>query len=121
MQKRDIAILDFGSEKITVVIGTKDVNNTFVVRGKGESDYAGFMDAEFLEPEKLKIAMGDAIANAEEDANVQIKKLYIGVPAEFCYCVCKNVSENSWHSGGNFNSVAFGEIVGNPIFSPYFS
>ena len=93
MQKRDIAILDFGSEKITVVVGTKDVNNTFVIRGKGESDYAGFMNAEFLEPEKLKLAMGDAIANAEEDANVQIKKLYIGVPAEFCYCVCKNVSE----------------------------
>ena len=42
MQKKEIAILDFGSEKLTVVVGSKDVNNTFVIRGKGESDYAGF-------------------------------------------------------------------------------
>ena len=93
MQKKEIAILDFGSEKLTVVVGSKDVNNTFVIRGKGESDYAGFLDGEFLEPEKLKIAMGVAISNAEEDANTEIHKLYIGVPAEFCYCVCKNVSQ----------------------------
>lgn len=37
--------------------------------------------------------MGVAISNAEEDANTEIHKLYIGVPAEFCYCVCKNVSQ----------------------------
>ncbi len=94
MQKKEIAILDFGSEKITVVVGSKDVNNTFVIRGKGESDYAGFLDGEFLEPDKLKVAMGVAISNAEEDANIEIHKLYIGVPAEFCYCVCKNVSKS---------------------------
>ena len=94
MQKKEIAILDFGSEKITVVVGSKDVNNTFVIRGKGESDYAGFLDGEFLEPDKLKNAMDVAISNAEEDAGVAINKLYIGVPAEFCYCVCKKVSQS---------------------------
>ena len=94
MQKKDVAILDFGSEKITVFVGHRDVNNTFAISGVGESEYAGFLNGEFLEPDKLKVAMGVAITNAEENAKCSIHQLYIGVPAEFCYCICKNASLN---------------------------
>ncbi len=94
MAKSDVAILDFGSEKISVIIGSRDVNNTFSIKGVGESEYAGFMDGEFLQPEQLKLAMGLALTNAEVNSKTKISKLYVGVPAEFSFCVCKSVTQN---------------------------
>lgn len=93
MAKKDVAILDFGSEKISVIIGASDVNNTFAIKGVGYSEYAGFMDGEFLEPENLKLAMGLAINNAELNSKTEIKELYIGVPTEFSFCICKTASQ----------------------------
>ncbi|MDR0850213.1 MAG: hypothetical protein LBN07_01880 [Christensenellaceae bacterium] len=93
-KKEEVAVLDFGSERITVVIGTRDVNNTFRVMGSGEAEYAGFMDGEFLEIQELKLAMGMAISNAEGNSKTEIKELFIGVPTEFLFCVCKNVGQN---------------------------
>ena len=93
MSKTDVAILDFGSEKISVIIGRRDVNNTFSIKGVGESEYAGFMNGEFLQPEQLKLAMGLALNNAEVNSKTKISKLYVGVPAEFSFCVCKNISQ----------------------------
>ncbi len=93
MAKKDVAILDFGSEKISVIIGCSDVNNTFAIKGVGESEYAGFMNGDFLEPETLKLAMGLAINNAEQNSKTSIKELYIGVPTEFSMCVCGSASQ----------------------------
>ena len=93
-KKEEVAVLDFGSERITVVIGSRDVNNTFKISGSGEAEYAGFMDGEFLEPQELKLAMGAAIGNAETNSRTEIRELCIGVPTEFLFCVCKNVGQN---------------------------
>ena len=97
MAKKDVAILDFGSEKISVIIASEDVNNTFAIKGVGECEYAGFMDGNFLEPENLKLAMGLAINNAELNSKMEIreeiKELYIGVPTEFTFCVCNTASQ----------------------------
>ena len=93
-KKEEVAVLDFGSERITVVIGTRGVNNTFNIRGSGEAEYAGFMDGEFLEPQEMKLAMGMAISNAEGNSKAEITELFIGVPTEFLFCVCKNVGQN---------------------------
>lgn len=92
MAKKDVAILDFGSEKISVIIGSEDVNNTFAIKGVGESEYAGFMNGNFIEPDNLKLAMGLAINNAEINSKTEIKELYIGVPTEFSFCVCNTSS-----------------------------
>ena len=89
---QDVAILDFGSGKITVLIGRRGVNNTICISGMGECDYAGFLDGDFLEPEQLSYVIGHAIANAETNSRTKIKHLYIGVPGEFTTCVCREVS-----------------------------
>jgi cell division protein FtsA len=94
MPKNSVAVLDIGSEKLSVIIGERDVNNTFKILGIGESDYAGFMEGEFIRPEELKLAIGLAITNAETNSKTSIEDLYIGVPAEFAFCVCKNVEQN---------------------------
>ncbi len=95
MPKRYAAIMDIESSKITVIIGEQGVNNTFFVRGKGESGYAGFYEGEFLEPENLKLAIALAISNAEKQSGLKIEALFVGVPAEFSFCECTEV-ENTF-------------------------
>ena len=93
MPKKPVAVLDVGSSKMTVLIGEEGVNGTFIIKGKGESEYSGFSDGEFFEPETLKMAIGLALSNAEEQAKVHVETIYVGTPAEFSYCDCKEVEE----------------------------
>lgn len=89
--KNSSTILDIGSSTIVALIGSHGANNTFLVSGKGEISYAGFQDANFLEPENLKYVIATAISNAEVSAGEKISEIYIGVPGEFCACVPKNI------------------------------
>lgn len=91
MQKKYAAIMDIGSSKISVLIGQQGVNNSFVIKGKGEADYAGFSDGEFLETGELKYACGFALSKAQEQARMKVEALYVGVPAEFSFCDCTEV------------------------------
>ena len=52
--KESTAIIDIGSSTIVTLIGEHGVNDTFRILGKGEVSYAGFQNAEFLEPDSLK-------------------------------------------------------------------
>ena len=55
MPRKIVSVLDFGSEKITVMVGGRGINGTFDVKGIGNADYAGFMDGEFFQPDVIKI------------------------------------------------------------------
>jgi len=94
MSKKSLAILDFGSEKITVLVGARDVNKSIIIKGMGEENYEGFMDGEFIEPKNLERTISNAIKKAEKNSNTQITSLCVGVPTEFCFCSCKNFSQN---------------------------
>lgn len=86
------AILDIGSRSIVTLIGENGVNGTFNILGKGETTYAGFQNAEFLEPENLRLAIANSISNAEMMADAKVTEIFIGVPSEFCSCVTKNIA-----------------------------
>ena len=92
MTTKYVSVLDFGSSKISIMIGESGVNNTFNIRGTGEVEYAGFVNGEFVEPEKLYEAMASCIVKAETNSGLKITKLHIGVPAEFSYVANKNTS-----------------------------
>lgn len=79
-----VAVLDFGSSKLTVLVGTKS-GLSYRVEAKGMSDYAGFMDGDFLQPEQLRDAVSGAVAAAGDMLHKKIKSITVGVPAEFCY------------------------------------
>ena len=81
MAKKNIAVLDFGTNHISVLIGDRGINGTFDVRGFAKSSYAGFLDGEVLEPEKLGTVLVNTITAAENNARAKITHLYIGVPA----------------------------------------
>lgn len=92
MATKYVSVIDFGSSKISVMIGESGVNNTFNIKGTGEVDYAGFINGEFVEPDKLYEAVASCIVKAETNSGLKITKLHIGVPAEFSYVVNKNCS-----------------------------
>lgn len=89
---KNFAVVDFGSSKVVTLVGGAGVNDTLITMGKGEISYAGFQNAEFLEPESLKAVIGSSIANAEDNAQEKITEVYIGVPGEFSAVVSKNVT-----------------------------
>lgn len=92
MAKSYVSVLDIGSSRVSVLVGTSGINSTFVIKGQGEASYAGFGEGEFYEPEKLGTVISSAITRAEENAGYAIRHLYVGIPAEFCNCVCKTIS-----------------------------
>ncbi len=89
---QDVAILDIGSGKVTVLIGQRGVNNTIVINGMGQCDYAGFCDGEWFNPEQLSYVIGYAVNSAEANSRTKIKHLYIGVPGDFTTVECRDVS-----------------------------
>ena len=94
MSQKEVAILDIGSKSITVLVGSQDVNKTISIRGSYSENYEGFADGELLEPSKFERAIIEAVAGAERITGCKIKKIMVGIPTEFCFCVCKNVCQN---------------------------
>lgn len=90
--KNSVAIVDIGSTSVVTMIGEYGVNNTFNISGKGEIFYAGFQNAEFLEPENIKLVIANSISNAEISSDKKVYEVYVGVPGEFCSCVTKSIN-----------------------------
>ena len=89
MARKNIAVLDVGSSNLSVMVGSLGFGGNLNVKGFAETNYAGFLKGEFLEPEKLEQTISAVIALAEQNANCKITHLYVGVPAEFCSVVVK--------------------------------
>ena len=83
MNRRSVAVLDVESSEVTVIIGERGVNNTFVFKGMKTEKYDGFADAEFFDSEKLSRAVSEALRCVELSCNDKIKEIYVGVPGEF--------------------------------------
>lgn len=88
---KDVAVLDIGSKKIAVLIGEKTNKGIFNIKGFGTCYYSGFVGGEWFNVSDLKSAVQKALAAAEMESGLKIKKLYIGVPSEFTAIVCKEV------------------------------
>ena len=92
--KNAVAIIDFGSSKITTLVGEMGVNNTLNIYGKGEVSYAGFQNSRFLEPEELMSNVKSSIFRAETVSHIKITEIYVGIPGEFTAVISKTVSFN---------------------------
>ncbi len=89
MQKKKSAILDIGSSKITIAIGERGVNRTFLLKAKKEIEYDGFSEGAFLSIESLT----RAIFTAKEfmfASQKDIDTVYVGVPGAFTEVVVKD-------------------------------
>lgn len=83
MQKKHVAVIDFGSSKITAVIGERGINHTFIIKGRFNFEYDGFENGEFFDVPRLKrvlSSVADCILKGTFD---KIDTVYVGVPGDF--------------------------------------
>ena len=88
------AVLDFGSSKLTLLVGEKTVNNNFNILASSDLEYAGFMDGEFLEPNQLKADISKVLKDVDELLGREISRIFVGVPAEFCAITSRGIEKN---------------------------
>ncbi len=83
MSRKSAAVLDVRSAEVTVAVGQRGVNNTFVIQGMHTQPYKGYAEAEFFDVRDLQEAIFTAFDTVEESCGARIRELYIGVPGEF--------------------------------------
>lgn len=87
--EQDVAVMDVGTGKITVLVASRGVNNTVTVKGRGECKYDGFReDGEWINPAALPSCVLNAINAAEAASHTKINRIYVGVPGAFTKCYC---------------------------------
>lgn len=86
MIKDAVVVLDVGSSKITVTVGERGINNTFVVHSSCDVPYAGFDENGFIKGEG-EISVDNAILSAmgliKRNCDVKLDTVYVGVPGYF--------------------------------------
>lgn len=92
MAKKYTSIIDIGSSSVVTMIGERGVNHSFKILGKGEVSYDGFSNGKFFDPDSLKSVIAMSISNAEQSSGLKVVEVFVGVPGEFCNCLCKDVS-----------------------------
>lgn len=80
--KQVIAAVEFGTSKISCLVGESRSAGRFDVIGVGTSPYAGFRHGSFLEPEALEDAIYAAVRKAEIESRRRIRELVVSLPDE---------------------------------------
>lgn len=83
MQKKQVAVLDVGSSKITALVGERGINDTFVIKGKTVFEYDGFLDGEFLDVEGLNKILKSSVDFFKSVLKGNVNTVYVGVPSAF--------------------------------------
>ena len=111
MKNNFVAILDFGSSKVTCMAATKVAGRSdFVIRAVGQSAYNGFDDNSWYEPETISFAVTDAIAQVEKKMDSPIKEIFVGVPGVFCATVTSEASV-TFHSKKKIDGDDIQELI----------
>lgn len=84
-------ILDIGSSKISLLTCRAEKGKSAIITSIDQS-YDGFMDGEFFSTEQLGQVVAELISQMQARLNKSITSIHIGVPSEFCACVCKRVT-----------------------------
>ena len=84
-------ILDIGSSTLRLLAVTKFAGKSRVVAEESIL-YDGFIDGEFLTVDALEDDLSQLISKMTAKLRKPITKVLVGVPSEFCVCVCKRIS-----------------------------
>ena len=111
MKNKYVAVLDFGSSKITCMAASKVADSgEFLIRAIGQSVYNGFDDNNWYEPDTIRGAIRDAITQVENKLNTAIKEIYVGVPGVFC-AVATGEASLTFHSKKKIDKDDVAEII----------
>lgn len=83
------AVLDVGSDIITLAMQDSKYNDNLLF--KASAEYDGYQDGKFLDIESLYNAVVELIKKFKDTTFCELKEVIVGVPAEFTTVVCKTV------------------------------
>ena len=83
MQKKQVAVIDVGSSKISVVIGERGVNKTFLIKARKDYAYDGFSEGEFFDAANVKRILFSAAEYLKGVIKKGEPRVFVGVPGEF--------------------------------------
>lgn len=84
-------ILDIGSSSLRLLAVNKFAGKPKIIAEESVL-YDGYIDGEFLTPENLEECFSDLIVNMAAKMRKPVNKIVVGVPNDFCICVCKRIS-----------------------------
>ena len=91
MQNKLKYILDVGSSRLRL-LAVGEYNKDYRIVAEDSVLYDGFLDSEFLSPDKLLDDLSQLITRMSTKMRKHITSIVVGVPSEFCICVCKRIS-----------------------------
>ena len=83
MSRRSVAVLDVRSSEVTVVVGERGVNNTFVFKASKTEPHDGYDESAFFDTDKLTDAVFRAVSAVERICGERLRHIYVGVPGAF--------------------------------------
>lgn len=92
MSYKKTFVLDIGSGKLSLLTCIKPKNKLTILT-RDEIEYDGFMDGSFLNEGTLPFSLQKIVNANVKKFKKNIDKVYVGVPSEFCVCVCKRVTK----------------------------
>ncbi len=79
----NVIVVEIGSSKLSCVVAQRGINGIFNIKARAQVEYAGFFEGEFIEPSLLEDAVKSLFSQIESVYKKAIRKIYVGVPAEF--------------------------------------
>lgn len=83
MSRNSVAVLDVRSYEVTVLVGERGVNNTFVFKASHTEPYDGYGETAFFDTDRLTDAIYLAVSSVEKTISARIRKIWVGVPGAF--------------------------------------
>lgn len=90
MQKKQVAIIDIGSSKVTAIIGENGVNNTFIIKGRFNIPFEGYADGSFFDNNELEFVLRKAVKEILKYSTKGVDTIYVGVPSNFTQVLVKD-------------------------------
>lgn len=94
MTKDYVLVLDIGSSQLRAMTAALGVNNTFIVKAHAQTDYAGYYEGRFLDPDRIGDIIKQLLFELDFSPEGKHQKIYIGVPSEFSSVVCTTATYN---------------------------
>ena len=83
MRNESVAVLDVRSYELTFFLGSKGVNDNFVIGGLHSEKYEGFSTEGFFDKESFRRAVVAAVTSVRQNYEGKIERIYVGVPSAF--------------------------------------
>jgi len=88
------AAIEIGTSKVVCTIAESGVYEGFTLLGAATIEYSGYTRKGWVEPKEIKYIISSALHEAEKQAGFRVRKVNVGVPADFTEVVCRKVGLN---------------------------